>query len=823
VVDSSGNDHHGTLHGDPQYVAGFDGDALEFDGVGDFVQMDGYKGVLGTSAFSITAWIRVGSNGQMVSWGNTGTNRRVEFRVNGGRLRIDTGGGNVQGDTNILDDQWHHVAATVKANATLSSGDITLYLDGRDDTRISTDTNIFDMTANFDVKIGQMYDFSSSRWFVGLIDDLRIYDKQLTAEEVAKAMAGDPRLASEPSPADGSTPNMDVVTPLTWTAGDSAARHDIFFGIDEQAVMDAGTSDAAGIYRGRQEANSYFVPETLEFSQTYYWRVDEVEADETKVHKGRLWSFTIADFIVIDSFEAYDAVENQIWYAWRDGLGFGSPGIPPFFAGNGTGAIVGDETTASFMEETIVQQGLQSMPLIYDNNKQGYQQFSEVRMTLDSQRDWTAQGVKALSLWFRGYAPSVGSFAEESGGIYTLTSRGTDIWGTSDEFHFAYRQLTGAGSIVAKVEGLRNSHNWAKAGVMIRDTLEANSVHAMMVVSPAQGVAFQRRTITGDVTIGTTEAGIPAPQWVRLDRDLGGNVTAWYSGDGVAWTQLAAEPIIMNSPLYVGLALTSHNSTITCEAAFSNVEITGAPAAAWEHQDIGILSNDPEPLYVALSGSSGAPAVVFHEDPNAALINTWTQWNIDLAEFGGVSLTDVNAIAIGLGNRNNPQAGGSGKMYFDNIRLYRPRCLASLAKPDADLNDDCVVDNLDLEVMAAEWLKNDSAAATAAPDRSSLVAHYRFDGNASDSSGNNYHGTVKGGASFIGGRLGQALHLDGFDDYVAIRDMSYAETDLTEVTVSAWIRTGSPANQHIASFDRNEYWRLQLAGEAGGPGLLGWS
>ncbi|MHC4433660.1 MAG: LamG domain-containing protein [Planctomycetota bacterium] len=53
--------------------------------------------------------------------------------------------------------------------------------------------------------------------------------------------------------------------------------------------------------------------------------------------------------------------------------------------------------------------------------------------------------------------------------------------------------------------------------------------------------------------------------------------------------------------------------------------------------------------------------------------------------------------------------------------------------------------------------------------------------------------------------------------------MSYAETDLTEVTVSAWIRTSSPANQHIASFDRNEYWRLQLAGEAGGPGLLGWS
>ncbi|MBL7184918.1 MAG: hypothetical protein ISS70_01220 [Phycisphaerae bacterium] len=823
VVDSSGNDHHGTLHGDPQYVPGFDGDALELDGIGDFVQMDGYKGILGTSAFTITAWIRVSDNGQMVSWGNTGTSRRVEFRVNGGRLRVETSGGNVQGDTNILDDQWHHVAVTVKANATLSSGDVTFYLDGQDDTRVSTDADIFDMTANFDVQIGQMYDLSSSRWFVGLIDDLRIYDKELTPEEIAKSMTGDPRLAWEPSPADGSIPNIDVATPVNWTPGDIAVRHDIFLGADEQAVMDAGISDATGIYRGRRDANSYSVPEVLEFGQTYYWRIEEVEADETRVHKGRVWSFTVADFIVIDDFETYDAVENQIWFAWHDGLGFGSPDSPPFFAGNATGAVVGDETTGSFTEETIVQAGSQAMPLAYDNNKQGFQQYSQVEMTLDSRRNWTAQGVKALSVWFRGHAASVGGFAEGPVGTYTMTSRGADIWGTSDEFHFAYKQLTGAGSIVAKVEGLRNSHDWAKAGVMIRDTLEANSVHAMMVVSPAQGVAFQRRTTAGDVSIGTTEAGISAPQWVKLDRDLGGNVTAWYSDDGAVWTQLAGQPITMNSPMYVGLALTSHATDITCEATFSNVEITGAVGPAWAHQDIGILSNDPEPLYVALGGSTGAPAVVFHEDPNAALINTWTEWNVDLTEFVGVNLSNVNTIAIGLGNRNNPQPGGSGKMYFDSIRLYRPRCLASLVKPAADFNNDCAVDDLDLEIMAAEWLKSDSAAATTAPDPRALVAHYRFDGNANDSSGNNYHGTAKGGAGYVGGKLDQALHLDGFNDYVAIRDMSYAGTDLTEVTVSAWIRTSSPADQHIASFDRNEYWRLQLAGEAGGPGLLGWS
>ncbi len=84
----------------------------------------------------------------------------------------------------------------------------------------------------------------------------------------------------------------------------------------------------------------------------------------------------------------------------------------------------------------------------------------------------------------------------------------------------------------------------------------------------------------------------------------------------------------------------------------------------------GISDNAAETLYVALNGS----AVVSHDNPNAAQIGEWTQWNIDLQVFAdqGLSLANVNTIALGLGNRNNPLAGGSGTMYFDDIRLYRP-------------------------------------------------------------------------------------------------------------------------------------------------------
>jgi hypothetical protein len=83
-----------------------------------------------------------------------------------------------------------------------------------------------------------------------------------------------------------------------------------------------------------------------------------------------------------------------------------------------------------------------------------------------------------------------------------------------------------------------------------------------------------------------------------------------------------------------------------------------------------MLSNDPEPMYVALNGS----AVVTHDNPNAAQIGEWTQWTIDLQTFAdqGVNLANVDTIALGFGDKNNPQTGGSGTMYFDDIRLYRP-------------------------------------------------------------------------------------------------------------------------------------------------------
>jgi len=488
-----------------------------------------------------------------------------------------------------------------------------------------------------------------------------------------------PVKASSPSPRGGSV-DVSQATDISWGPGDNAASHEVYFGTDEEAVRNA--TNASPEYKGSKAlGNESYDPGKLEWEATYYWRIDEINTgNPDSPWAGNVWSFTTAGFLIVENFERYDAGENQIWYSWHDGLGYGTPGVEPYFAGNGTGAAVGDETTPSFTEETIVHgNSRQSMPLVYNNNKQGYSNYSETELALTGLRDWTDGNVANLTLWFRGFPGSVGSFVEAPSGTYTMTGSGGDIWAVNgveaDEFHFAYKMLTGAGSMIAKIESIENTNTWAKAGVMIRESLNPDSAHAMAVVTPGEGVAFQRRPATGDVSIGDTVTDIAAPHWVKIERTISGLFTASHSTDGTTWQTLGiSQSIQMSANVYIGVALTSHDSALTCQAVLSNITTTGTVSGQWTNQDIGIASNAPETLYVTVSNNAGTPAVVYHDDPAAAQIDTWNKWAIPLQAFAdqGINLTDVDRIAIGLGTRGNTTIpGGSGKMFFDDIRLER--------------------------------------------------------------------------------------------------------------------------------------------------------
>jgi hypothetical protein len=478
---------------------------------------------------------------------------------------------------------------------------------------------------------------------------------------------------SGPNPANGAEDVKPSVV-LSWDAGAVAESHEVYFGTDVDAVRNA--TKGSPEYKGPKAlGEETYDPGKLIFNTPYFWRIDEVNSvNPDSPWEGNVWSFTTGNYFVIDDFEDYDSADNQIWFSWHDGLGAGAQGMPGYIPGNGTGSAVGDESTPSYTEESIVHSGLQSMPVSYDNNKQGFSDYSETELTLTDQRDWTEQGVANLSLWFRGYPASVGSFAEGPTGTYTMTGSGADIWNQADEFHFAYKTLSGVGSIVAKVVSVDPTNNWAKAGVMIRETLEPGSKHSMMVVTPAQGVSFQRRVETDSDSTNTDETGLAAPYWVKIERDIAGNFTGYHSADGTTWTLLGTENIQMGSNAYIGLAVTSHDAALTCQAVFTNVTTTGNVSGQWMDEDIGIESNDAEPLYVAISNNTGTPAVIVHDDPAATTIDTWTKWVIPLSAFAdqGIVLTDVDRIAIGMGTQGNTTVpGGSGKVFIDDIRLLQ--------------------------------------------------------------------------------------------------------------------------------------------------------
>jgi hypothetical protein len=133
--------------------------------------------------------------------------------------------------------------------------------------------------------------------------------------------------------------------------------------------------------------------------------------------------------------------------------------------------------------------------------------------------------------------------------------------------------------------------------------------------------------------------------------------------------------ISMGSNVYVGLAVTSHDAALTCEAVFSGVQTTGTVTGQWQSQDIGIYSNSAESIYVAVGNNTGVSAVVVNDDPAATQIDAWTEWVIPLQAIAdqGINLADVDNISIGIGDRTNPQPGGAGKIYIDDIKLYGSR------------------------------------------------------------------------------------------------------------------------------------------------------
>jgi hypothetical protein len=183
--DSTGA-HPGTAVGNPPFVEGKIGQAIRLNGTGDYVDLVGFKGILGANPVTVAAWINTTNTetGAIMGWGANVAGQRFGFRIDVGRLRFEHQGGNVQGDSTVNDGAWHHVAVTIQANATVSYPEVILWLDGQDDTRVTTDPDLFNLTADLDARIGSRPSVDD-RFFMGDIDEVYIYDKALSQGEIA--------------------------------------------------------------------------------------------------------------------------------------------------------------------------------------------------------------------------------------------------------------------------------------------------------------------------------------------------------------------------------------------------------------------------------------------------------------------------------------------------------------------------------------------------------------------------------------------------------------------------------------------------------------
>jgi regulation of enolase protein 1 (concanavalin A-like superfamily) len=188
---------------------------------------------------------------------------------------------------------------------------------------------------------------------------------------------------------------------------------------------------------------------------------------------------------------------------------------------------------------------------------------------------WTATNIGS---------PALAGSVTFNGSVFNVSAAGADIQGTSDQFVFTYRTLAGDGDIVARISSLTNTHAWAKAGVMMRASLAANSAYAAALVSPTSGSLMQYRMTTGANTgDGGRTASTRAPVWLKVQR-RGNTVTSFRSTNGTTWTQMTSMTLSLPQTVYVGVAATSHSASRRTTATATSV---AALPASWSGVDLG--------------------------------------------------------------------------------------------------------------------------------------------------------------------------------------------------------------------------------------------
>jgi regulation of enolase protein 1 (concanavalin A-like superfamily)/uncharacterized protein (DUF2141 family) len=248
-----------------------------------------------------------------------------------------------------------------------------------------------------------------------------------------------------------------------------------------------------------------------------------------------------------------------------------------------------------------------------------------------------------------------------SNGTFMIQGAGADVWGSADALQYAYLPMSGDGSITARVATISGQASWVKAGVMIRESLSPSSAQAFILTSVSKGMAFQRRTSDGGISVSTAGSTSTAPRWVKLTR-AGDVITAYESSDGSTWTTVGSDSFTMPANVLVGLAVSSHIYGTLATATFDAVATTampnkpptismtspanGASFAAPASITMTATASDPENQLTKVEFYNGS--TLLGTDTAAPYSFTWSS-----VAAGTYSLTAVAYDGGGLNTRSN--------------------------------------------------------------------------------------------------------------------------------------------------------------------------
>ncbi len=285
--------------------------------------------------------------------------------------------------------------------------------------------------------------------------------------------------------------------------------------------------------------------------------------------------------------------------------------------------------------------------------------------------------------------------ATGAGSSFTIVGKGTDIAGTSDQFTFVYRQVTGDVDVIARVASIQSSSTWSKAGIMVRASLSPSAAHATMYAKISGQLVFRRRPAAGLSTLITNAgAGYP-PVWVKLER-RGSAITSFRSADGVTWKMIGSETVSLPATFYVGLMTLSGSKPKTATSQFTNVTVAapGSPVNAppqvslWSPADKATFT---APAIVNLAATAtdadnGVAQVEFYANNNlvgtaktSPYTHSWTP------AAGTYSLTAVARDTAGAVATSAPRSitvnGGGQTNTPPTVSLTAPAAGATYAAP----------------------------------------------------------------------------------------------------------------------------------------------